>query len=129
MHWPDLHALFNHSDSQLSIKQDNRKNLIENPHIADWYFSQRFETFLKYWLYQTLDADWHWARYEYQSRRGSIHSHGTAKLKNDPGLCDLTETALKGFLAEKKLQELNDTLSDTEKHDLSNAHSSWQTSK
>ena len=119
MHWPDLHALFNHSDSQLSIKQDNRKNLIENPHIADWYFSQRFETFLKYWLYQTLDADWHWARYEYQSRRGSIHSHGTAKLKNDPGLCDLTETALKGFLAEKKLQELNDTLSDTEKHDLS----------
>ena len=25
MHWPDLHALFNHSDSQLSIKQDNRK--------------------------------------------------------------------------------------------------------
>ena len=30
----------------------------------------------------------------------SIHLHGTAKLKNDPGLCELTETALQGFLAE-----------------------------
>jgi len=26
-------------------------------------------------------------------------------LKNDPGLCKLTETALKGFLAEKNLQQ------------------------
>jgi hypothetical protein len=39
-------------------------------------------------------------RYEYQGR-GSIHCHGTAKLNNDPGLCQLTQTALKGFLAQK----------------------------
>lgn len=59
---------------------------------------------LSYWLYKTLQASWHWYRYEFQAR-GSIHCHGTAKLKNDPGLCTLTETALKGFLAEKNLQQ------------------------
>ena len=43
--------------------------------------------------------------------RGSIHCHGTAKLNNDPGLCQLTQIALKGFLAQK-LKEKN-YLSDT----------------
>lgn len=38
--------------------------------------------------------------FEYQGR-GSIHCHGTAKPKKDPGLCQLTKTALKGFLAQK----------------------------
>ena len=26
-------------------------------------------------------------------------------MKNDPGLCELTEVALKGFLAEQKLEQ------------------------
>lgn len=62
------------------------------------------ESFTNHWLYKTLGVSWHWYRYEFQAR-GSIHCHGTAKLKNDPGLCKLTETALKGFLAEKNLQQ------------------------
>ena len=37
----------------------------------------------------------------------SIHCHGTAKLNNDPGLCELTQTALKGFLAQK-IKDEND---------------------
>ena len=53
-------------------------------------------------LYETLDADWHWYRYEYQTICDSIHCHGTATFKNDPGLCNLTEIVLKGFLAEQK---------------------------
>jgi hypothetical protein len=40
--------------------------------------------------------------------RGSIHCHGVAKLKNDPGLCQLTQVALKGHLAERKLSTEND---------------------
>ena len=55
---------------------------------------------VKHWLYDALDANWHWFRYEYQGR-GSVHCHGTAKLNNDPGLCQLTQTALKGFLAQR----------------------------
>lgn len=48
--------------------------------------------------------EWHWYRFEYQAR-GSIHCHGVAKLKNDPGLCQLSETALKGYLAEVSLDK------------------------
>lgn len=50
-------------------------------------------------MYDSLDVEWHWYRFEYRAR-GSIHCHGVAKLKNDPGLCELSETALKGYLAE-----------------------------
>ena len=100
MHWPELHSLFYDSaDLELS-SQDRRHNVIDNPHIVDWFFTQRLESFVKYWLYDTLNAKWHWYRFEYQGR-GSIHCHGTAKLNNDPGLCDLTKVALKGYLAQK----------------------------
>ena len=94
-----MHSLFSSNVDNLS-KEDKRKNVIDNPHLVDWFFTKRLESFLKYWLYDTLDAEWHWYRYEFQAR-GSIHCHGTAKLKSDPGLCTLTDIALKGFLAEK----------------------------
>ncbi len=58
----------------------------------DWFFTQRLESFVKHWLYDTLGAKWHWFRYEYQGT-GSIHCHGTAKLNNDPSLCQLTQNA------------------------------------
>ena len=100
MHWPELHALFN---SHGSNTPENRcRNVINNPHITDWFFTHRLENFIKYWLYNSLDAEWHWYRFEYQAR-GSIHCHGVAKLKNDPGLCKLSERALKGYLAAKSL--------------------------
>ena len=66
--------------------------------------SHRLESLIKYWLYNTLDANWHWFRYEYQCR-GSIYCHGIAKLNNDPGLCQPTETPWKGFLAQKSRDE------------------------
>ena len=101
MHWPELHALFTKTDENLSLcSEERRHNVINNPHIVNWIFTQRTKSFMKYWLYNTLDAKWHWYRFEYQAR-GSIHCHGTAKLNNDPGLCELTKTALKGFLAQK----------------------------
>ncbi len=103
MHWPELHALFKAStdcEAGNSTSDVRRQNVIDNPHVVDWFFTQRLESFIKHWLYDTLGAKWHWFRYEYQGR-GSIHCHGTAKLNNDPGLCQLTQTALKGFLAQK----------------------------
>jgi hypothetical protein len=100
MHWPELHALFGENTDNTACAQVRRQNVIKNPHIVDWFFTQRLESFIKHWLYDTLGAKWHWFRCEYQVR-GSIHCHGTAKQKNDPGLCQLTQTALKGFLAQK----------------------------
>ena len=104
MHWPELHSLFyNETVSEMS-SHERRQNVIDNPHIVDWFFTQRLESFVNYWLNDTHNAKWHWYRFEYQGR-GSIHCHGTAKLNNDLGLCDLTKVALKGYLAEKHLQE------------------------
>ena len=113
MHWLELHALFKSgTDCEAGNSTSNvrRQNVINNPHVVDWVFTQRLESFIKHWLYDTLGAKWHWFRYEYQGR-GSIHCHGTAKLNNDPGLCQLTQTALKGFLAQKFKDE--NVFSDT----------------
>ena len=107
IHWPDLHALFDCSLSN-STPEIRRQNVINNPHITDWFFTKCLENFIKYGLYNSLDAEWHWYRYEYQAR-GSIHCHGVAKLENDPGLCQLSETALNGYLAQKSIDEGEET--------------------
>ena len=104
MHWPELHRLLGNENG---TSEERRQAVIKNPHLVDWFFTQRVESFIKHWLYKTLDAKWHWYRFEYQAR-GSIHCHGIAKLNNDPGLCDLTKTALKGFLAHKYKDENKD---------------------
>ena len=117
MHWPELHVLFNSANDNVhnhNTAEQRYQNVINNPHITDSFFTQHVENVVKHWLYNSLDADWHWSRFEYHTR-GSIHCHGVAKLKNDPGLCKLTENALKGYLAETSLnsarpadlQELN----------------------
>ena len=61
-----------------------------------------------------MNADWYWYRFEFTVMRGSIHCHGLAKLKDDPGICELTEKALKGYLASKSLRE-NPNISETER--------------
>ena len=80
MHWPELHALFSSSLTN-TTPESRRQNVINNPHITDWFFTQRLEIFIKHWLYSSLDAEWHWYRFEYQAR-GSIHCHGVATLVN-----------------------------------------------
>ena len=107
MHWPDLHDIFSNGSKSEMSAEERRQNVINNPHLVDWFFSQRLESFVKHWLSETMDAEWHWYRFEYQ-HRGSIHCHGTAKLKNDPGLCKLTEIALTGFLAQRAQNETGD---------------------
>ena len=91
------HELFNNS-SELTDSQ-RRDNVINNPHLLDWFFTERTEQFVKHWLKNTLGATWHWFRYEFAVQRGSIHCHGVAKLESDPGLCELSQTALKGHIA------------------------------
>ena len=56
--------------------------ICNNPHFTDWYLSNRLADFVKHWLnyFETLQAEWHWYRLEYQSHV-STHAHGHAKLK------------------------------------------------
>ena len=73
--------------------------VINNPHITDWYFTSKLSDWVEHWLYKTLDAEWHWYRFEYQAR-GSTHAHGCAKLKNDPDICGLVKKAAAAWLLE-----------------------------
>ena len=70
--------------------------VIENPHLTDWFFCTKLSNWIQHWLYESLNAEWHWYRIEYQAH-GSTHAHGCAKLKNEPGICKLVEKAAKGW--------------------------------
>ena len=100
-HWPEFHNLF--SDNGETSDSERRANVINNPHLLDWFFTERTEQFVNYWLKKTLGATWYWFRYEYAVQRGSIHCHGVAKLQSDPNLCDLSQIALQGYLAAQSL--------------------------
>ena len=59
MHWPELHALFKaDTDNEIGnfTSEVRRQNVISNPHLVDWFFTQRLESFVKHWLYDTLGA-------------------------------------------------------------------------
>lgn len=100
-HWPEFHNLC--SDNGETSDSECRANVINNPHLLDWFFTERTEQFVHYWLKKTLGATWYWFRYEYAVQRGSIHCHGVAKLQSDPNLCDLSQIALQGYLAAQSL--------------------------
>ena len=49
LHWPELHKLMpndNNSEKSDSAKQRQR-NIIENPHIATWFFDKHFNKFFR----------------------------------------------------------------------------------
>lgn len=47
-HWPEFHRLFNSKGDPLD--SEHRKNVIDNPHLLEWFFAKRTEQFVKYWL-------------------------------------------------------------------------------
>ena len=110
-YWPELHNLMPHDPNPTHYKKIQA--VINNPHLADWYFTQRLSDLIKNWLYKAMDAEWHWYRFEYQSR-GSTHAHGCAKLKSDPGLCDLMKKAAIAWKLQKETQS-SVTLSTTDR--------------
>ena len=101
-YWPDLHRLLQQPEG--ATRGMHMQAIINNPHLTDWYFSVKLPEFINRWMYGCLDASWHWYRYEWQAR-GSIHAHGCAKLKNDPGLCDLITKATKGWEEQAMLSD------------------------
>jgi len=47
LHWPDLHKLMPSSSKKkrTGSAECNHQNIVDNPHIAIWFFSKRFEIF------------------------------------------------------------------------------------
>ena len=69
-HWPDIHDLF-FTDRENST--DLRQNIINNPHIVDQLFTERVKSYVKHWLYECMNAEWNWYRFEFAVMKGSIH--------------------------------------------------------
>ncbi len=86
LHWPELHKLMsdegNSGEESNSAKQ-RQQNLVDNPHIAAWFFNKRFKCFFDDVLTQQWDLEDYWYRFEWQ-HRGSVHVHGIGKIKNAP---------------------------------------------
>lgn len=84
LHWPELHDLMPQEDRSLTDRELGkwrRQNLINNPHLAAWFFEKRFKLFMEKVLILKWNlVDW-WYRFEWQ-HRGSTHVHGIARRKD-----------------------------------------------
>ena len=47
MHWQELHTLITKQTGEESLLEMRRQNVIDNPHIADWFFSKRLNNFFQ----------------------------------------------------------------------------------
>lgn len=53
MHWPQLLNLFEMTTHYTS-SEERQQYVINIPQCEDWFFTQRLESFVKHWLYETL---------------------------------------------------------------------------
>ncbi len=83
MQWPELARLI--CPHNPTDKNCRKQALIENPAIADWFFCQRIQLFLKYFYKEILHAKDYWLRFEWQ-HRGSPHVQGLAWLQGAPDI-------------------------------------------
>ena len=67
LHWPELHKLMpddgNSGEGSTSAKQ-RQQNLVDNPHIAAWFFNRRFECFFHDVLKQQWNLEDYWYCFE-----------------------------------------------------------------
>ena len=85
-HWPELHKLMpddGYSDNESISSEKRQQNIINNPHVATWFFNKRFDNFFNNVLKPRWDLEDWWYRFEWQ-HRGSVHVHGIGKMKNAP---------------------------------------------
>jgi hypothetical protein len=81
LHWPELHELILSNDTGNST--NHHQNIVDNPHVAVWFFHKRFEIFFNDVLKKQWNLEDWWYRFEWQ-HRGSVHVHGIGKRRNAP---------------------------------------------
>jgi len=62
-HWPELHKLMPNNGiigSGSDSTERQQWDIIENPHIAAWFFNKRFDVFLKDVLIPQWDLEDYW---------------------------------------------------------------------
>ena len=54
MHWPELHALFGSENDRTA--EHRHQNVVNSPHITNWFFTQGLEKVIKFWSNNLLNA-------------------------------------------------------------------------
>ena len=103
MYWPELHDLFQMTTHNTSSEERRQNNI---PHIVDWFFTQRLESFVKHWLYEMLDAKCHWFRYEYQGR-GRINLFFRLERNSEMSLPFRKLSSFQSLISRQQLQKSN----------------------
>jgi hypothetical protein len=83
--WPNLQRLCNEQGYRYNadiVDLDRNNNVNTNPALCDWYFTARFNLFVKF-LQDKYGMKDHWFIAEWQMR-ASIHYHGCLWLPNAP---------------------------------------------
>ena len=81
LQWPELTRLICPEDAE--SRSGRTTAVIENPAVADWFFSHRIQKFVDAFYVGVLGVTDYWMRFEWQ-HRGSPHVHGLAWLPDAP---------------------------------------------
>ena len=87
--WPELANLICPEDPD--DKQARATAVVNNPALADWFFTYRIQKFVEVFYVGILGATDYWMRFEWQ-HRGSPHVHGLAWLPNAPDVENLSSS-------------------------------------
>ena len=56
LHWPQLHSLMPHSQTETISHSARTQAVVDIPHLTDWFFCNKLKDFVNHWLLQVLDA-------------------------------------------------------------------------
>ena len=90
LQWPELANLI--CEDSPEDASAHRHAVIDNPAVADWFFYEQFQQFLKCFYMDILGAKDYWLRFEWQ-HCGSPHVHGLAWLPGAPDVQLFTDPA------------------------------------
>ena len=88
LQWPELaNLIYQDTPEDASAR---RRAVIDNPAVADQFFYEQFQQFLKCFFLDILGAKDYWLRFEWK-HHGSPHMHGLAWLPGAPDIYLFTD--------------------------------------
>ena len=53
-HWPEFHNLLSNDHCGNITPKLRQEYVLDNPHLIDWFFTERTDRFVKFWLNKSL---------------------------------------------------------------------------
>ena len=108
-HWQDFFRIVTGKD-ELPSGSERYQLHLKHPLLSGDFFKLKWNNYFTK-IKDLYQIDAFWFRYEFQAR-GSFHVHALLKLKNDPGLINLTRKAMEGHVAWIKLEQQEENMEE-----------------